>query len=198
MNIGGFLYNKEKFNGVKFDHARTLWAYLGTDAFDKVSGGVFFNRGESINRFGEAGSAHNPLELVPTLEMNGDVTVRPTEQLTNEFRFNSARLLTDRGHQLIVRQRIFRNTLQYQFSPQLYVRLIGELNLTRRATDVDVYVNSKSFSFEPLVSYKLNPFTVFYLGGSIGGSEDPYLNRQGFVRTDQTVFMKFQYLLSAL
>ena len=48
LNIGGFLYNQEKFRGVDFDDARTLWAYLGSNAFEKVSGSVFVNRGTAM------------------------------------------------------------------------------------------------------------------------------------------------------
>ena len=195
LNIGGFLFNQERFHDVDFDDARSLWIYLGTNAFEKVSGGVYLNRGKSINRFGESGSAHNPLELVPTLDARADLTVRPTEKLGTELSYDSTRLLTDAGRDLIVRQRILRSSLQYQFSRQLFVRFIGELTLTRRATAVDLYEESKLFSFEPLVSYKLNPFTVFYLGGNLGGTEDPYDNRRGLARTDQTLFLKFQYLL---
>jgi len=195
LNIGGFLYNQERFRDVDFDDARTLWVYLGTNAFEKVSGGIFVNRGKSINRFGGTGSAHNPLELVPTLEVRADVTVRPADKLTAELSYDSTTLLTDRDRDLIVRQRIFRSSLQYQFSKSLFVRLIGELALTRRATAVDVYEESELFALEPMVSYKLNPFTVFYLGGNLGGTEDPYDNHRGLARTDQTLFMKFQYLL---
>ena len=195
LNIAGFLYNREKFRGIDFDDARTMWVYFRTNAFEKVSGEVFLNRGVSINRFGEAGSAHNPLELVPTLEMNASVTVRPTDQLATELSCDSTRLLTDADHELIVRQQILRGSLRYQFSRQLFARLIGELTLTRRAEAVDVYAKSKSFSVEPLVSYKLNPFIVFYLGGNLGGTEDPFGNHRGLARTDQTFFVKFQYLL---
>ena len=80
---------------MKFDHARTLWAYLGTRAFEKVSVGVFVNNGRSINRLGEPGSGHNPFELVPTFELNVD--------------YNSTRLLTHEERNLIVRQQIIRN-----------------------------------------------------------------------------------------
>ena len=194
LNIGGFLYNQEKFGGVEFDDARTLWGYLGTQAFEKVSGGLYFNNGKAINRFGVPGSAHNPFELVPTFEVNANLTLRPTDKLTETLRYNSTRLQTDDGHRLIVRQQIVRNSLQYQFSKRLYARLIGELNLIKRATAVGEYTKTKFFSVEPMLSYKLNPFTVFFLGGNIGGTEDPYVNRDGLAATDQTVFLKFQYL----
>ena len=195
LNLGGFLYNQEKFGGVKFDDARTVWGYLGTSAFERVGGGIFVNRGEAINRFGVLGSEHNPLELVPTFEINGNLRWRPTDQLRTEFSFDSTRLRTAGTDKLIVRQRILRQSLQYQFSPELFVRLIGEIDNTRRALDVDEYNSSQNFSLEPLLSYKLNPFTVFYLGGTIGGQDDPYPSHTGLRRTDQTLFMKFQYLV---
>ena len=194
LNLGGFLFNQEKFGGVEFDDARTLWGYLGTRAFEKVSGGVFVNNGKSINRFGVPGSAHNPLELVPTFELDVELTLRPTDKITDTIGYDSTRLRTDDGDELIVRQQIARNHLQYQFSKRLYIRLIGELNRTRRAVGVDEYAETKFFSVETMLSYKLNPFTVFYLGANIGGQEDPYENRGGLSRTDQTVFLKFQYL----
>ena len=68
------------------------------------------------------------------------------------------------------------------------------MDLLKRATEVDEYASSTHFSVEPMLSYKLNPFTVFFFGANIGGREDPYDNHDGLSRTDQTVYTKFQYL----
>lgn len=198
FNLGGFLFNQEKFRGVEFDDARTVWGYVGTNAFETVSGSVFFNYGEAINRFGEEGSAHNPFTLVPNIELSGEITVRPSDQFEAELSFDSTQLYTDWGDELIVRQRIVRQTVQYQFSRQLQVRLISEMGWTKRATAVGQYDRGTRLSIEPMLSYKLNPFTVFYLGGDIGGKDDPYVSHNGLSRTDQTVFMKFQYLMQAM
>ena len=197
LNIGGFLYNREKFGGVEFDDARTLWAYLGTQAFEKISGGVFVNNGESINRFGEPGSEHNPLALVPTFELNAEVTARPTDKTTNTLTYDSTRLRTSNGRKLIVRQQIIRNSFQYQFSKRAYIRLIAELNLLKRAVTTDESTEVKSFSVEPMLSWKFNPFTVFYLGANIGGQEDPFEHCDGFTPTNRNVYLKFQYLWQA-
>lgn len=198
LSIGGFLYNQEKYGGVAFEDARAIWGYVGSNAFEKVSGGLFLNRGESINRFGVTGSDHNPLEIVPTYEENANVTLRPSDKVEAEFSYDSTRLWTRGKDQLIVRQRILRGGLQYHFSRQLQARLVGEMSRTRRATEVGVYKGARTFAVEPLVSYKLSPFTVFYLGGSLGGAADPYQNRPGLSLTDQTVFTKFQYLYGVL
>jgi hypothetical protein len=47
---------------------------------------------------------------------------------------------------------------------------------------------------EPLFSYKLNPFSVFYLGGHIGGQNNLYLDWMNVRMTSQSLFLKFQYL----
>ena len=198
LNVGGFVYNQEKYGGVEFDDARAIWGYVGTNAFERASGGLFLNRGESINRFGVTGSPYNPLEIVPTHEESANLTLRPSDKVSAELSYDSTRLWTRGRQELIVRQRILHGALQYHFSRQLQARLVAELSHTRRAADVGVYERHKTFAIEPLVSYKLSPFTVFYLGGSLGGSADPYTNRRGMSLTDQTVFTKFQYLYGVL
>lgn len=69
----------------------------------------------------------------------------------------------------------------YQFSPELYIRLI---------TQYDSF--DKSVEFFPLLSYKLNPFTIFYIGStqSLSDFGDPFGMRQ----TARQFFVKLQYL----
>jgi hypothetical protein len=57
------------------------------------------------------------------------------------------------------------------------------------------------FSFEPLLTYRLNPFTVFYLGATsdytdFGRRDDLDLPTQaGLTQTSRQFFLKFSYLL---
>jgi len=188
LNVGGFLFNREKFRGVKFDDSRQIWIYLSTDIIEKVSGSFYTQYGKGINRRGIAGDTNNPFELVPNLYFNGGITFRPVDQISNRLEYNTTSLWTN-DNERIVKQQIFRNTFSYQFSKQFFIRLIGEMILTDRYNG-----SATSFSIEPLLSYKLNPFTVFFAGANIGGQDDPYLNYQGLTRTNQTLFVKFQYL----
>ncbi len=55
-------------------------------------------------------------------------------------------------------------------------------------------VQRKRFAFDPLFSYKLNPFSVFYFGGHFGARNNITLGRQDLKFNDQSVFAKFQYL----
>ena len=60
----------------------------------------------------------------------------------------------------------------------------------------------ESASIDPLLSYKINPFTVFFLGSSHGFNElqdDPdhrpvEIAEPGYRQTERLFFVKFQYL----
>ena len=76
-------------------------------------------------------------------------------------------------------------------------RALIDQRTRRRAVAPGSYGRDSHFSLEPMLSYKLNPFTVFFLGANIGGSDDPYPNRDGLSLTGQTVYAKYQYLWRA-
>jgi hypothetical protein len=69
----------------------------------------------------------------------------------------------------------------YQFNPNLFVRLI---------TQYDSF--SGSIQVFPLLSFKLNPFTIFYIGSTVNMLDfgDVY----GVKRLNQEIFLKVQYL----
>jgi len=69
----------------------------------------------------------------------------------------------------------------YQFNPNLFVRLITQYNSF-----------SGSVQVFPLLSFKLNPFTIFYIGSTLDmiDFEEPYGVRQ----TNREFFLKVQYL----
>lgn len=82
---------------------------------------------------------------------------------------------------------IFRMTGRYNFTKKLFARLITQYNSFN--DQIQVY---------PLVYYKANPFTKFYIGMT------DYMNHfdesgpngfNGYKETDRQFFVKFQYLI---
>jgi hypothetical protein len=69
----------------------------------------------------------------------------------------------------------------YQFTSEVFLRLIGQYDKFNKAVD-----------FFPLVSYKLNAYTIFYIGSTYSLSDygDPF----GFRQTSRQYFLKLQYL----
>ncbi|MBN2732637.1 MAG: hypothetical protein JXR26_09425, partial [Balneolaceae bacterium] len=80
---------------------------------------------------------------------------------------------------------IIRLTSRYNFSRRLFARIITQYDSFRE--QIQVY---------PLVYYKTNPFTKFYIGMT------DYLSRydeaggfEGYRETNRQFFVKFQYLI---
>jgi len=76
---------------------------------------------------------------------------------------------------------ISRFTGIYQFSSDVFFRLIGQYDKFNKAVEID-----------PLLSYKLNPFTICYAGSThdLTDFDSPY----GFEQTERQFFIKLQYL----
>ena len=86
---------------------------------------------------------------------------------------------------------IIRNRLSYQFTKSLFLRLVTE------------YVDSAKYvQIDPLLSYKINPFTVFFVGSSHSMMEyqdDPdtkeiEIQNERYREASRVFFVKFQYL----
>lgn len=110
------------------------------------------------------------------------VTFKPSSQFSLEASYSRARLESiDRGN-LLYDGNLYRVTGIYQFSQELFVRVITQVNT------FDSY-----FSVYPLISYKLNAFTTFFLGANSEyiDYDQPY----GVRNAGQHYFLKVQYLL---
>ena len=75
----------------------------------------------------------------------------------------------------------FRTGFNYQYNRNLYFRIITQYNSF-----------SGDYELDPLIRYKLNPFTIFYVGSTYDFKkfDDPY----GITQMQRQYFMKFQYL----
>ena len=77
---------------------------------------------------------------------------------------------------------VSRTRINYQFNREWFLRLVVQYD------DFD-----RNLSIEPLLSYKLNPFTIFYLGSSHGLQEPG--GDGDWTSTGHQYFLKLQYLL---
>ena len=81
---------------------------------------------------------------------------------------------------------ISRLDLRYQFTNYLDLRLISEYN--------DF---SEQFFFQPLISWRPNPDTIFYLGGNQNYIDQFIDYNSPHYRVNKTqLFLKFQYLFN--
>jgi hypothetical protein len=195
VNMSSFIFNRENLYGKQFDDARGFWIYVQNNTLNTISGNFFVRIGEEINRLGVEGDPRNPFEIVPTLSYNFRLTYKPFVKLDNSLGYQFFGLKTKSTGEKIRGQEIWRNTLSYQFTKKISLRLIGEYNIVEYYdSNLQQLVKQRYLSLEPLFSYKLNPFSVFYLGGRIGGQNNVYLDWMNVRMTNESLFLKFQYL----
>lgn len=204
--MGVAAINNENFRGRQFNNIHRVGFEAGSQAVKLINGGFWTETGYYINREGNADDARNPLIKAKGFNFQTWLTIKPTSRLSDEFNYRQFNLWTHYGGDPLVSQHIFRNALSYQFTTRLFLRIIGEMSIRdsyRTATDEDDnYIvgqtdhrHDKFFNVNPLLSYKINPFTVFFLGANIGGRNKPYDNYDGLTATNQSVFVKFQYFM---
>ena len=195
MNIAAFIFNRENLYGQQFGDARQVWMFVQNRSLKSLWGSFFMNIGNQINRLGEIGNLRNPFKVVPSLYYTFSATLKPSSKLNNQVDFSSFDLWLEYGGDKIIGQRILRNSLSYQFSKRMFLRLIAEFNVVDYFNDgAGQMVTSKNFTMDPLFSYKLNAFSVFFLGGHFGARNNLTFDRQELRFNDQSLFVKFQYL----
>lgn len=174
--LGYLPLNEEYFKGVDMRGANRIMFELGSTpvrGFDFGLEGGFGNfifRGDNP----EIGTGH---------EFGLRIGIKAFERLNAEFSFNRAGLRSKSTKDLFYDGYIVRSTLSYQFSPEMFIRVISDYNSF-----------SDQIGVFPLFSYKVNPFTIFYFGSTSNFHE--YDSPLGYKPTSRQFFLKLQYLFS--
>ncbi len=171
------LLSREDYHGIWFDDIRRLSINIGNEMFKAVELGIWFGYGNTIAR------NVDPPVMGRTTNINLWGTVKPLQQLTLSPSVDLLKLRNRDTGELIYEGVILRLRTNYQITRELFVRTIVQYN--EFADDLSV---------EPLVTYRVNPYTVFYVGSThnyaweLWDSHCPEKSARQF-------FFKFQYLL---
>jgi hypothetical protein len=186
------LFSCERFgmNQEFFTYIRRGYFELNTRPFKTIGFGGWVNVGTGIYR-----DRVNP-ELGNQTNAGGYVNLRPTQQLFISPEIEFAKLdhrddymqANPDSAQNVYKGFIVRSRVTYQFTREMNLRVIVQYN--------DF---SDRFDLEPMFSYKINPFTVFYLGVN---SKFQHFNRTDYSLaksetelSERQFFAKFQYLI---
>lgn len=181
----------ERFGGVDFDDGWGWNAYAETAFTGLASFGAGVTGGEDIARTLDTPIPGDLLEVEAWAELE------PLDRLVLEPRPRWARSRregasgcaeADPGAAAcdVFEGYILRVRGAFQFSRELVFRVVAQVD------DFD-----RELSVEPLLTYRVNPYTLFYVGASdrrrdVGPEEGPDV---GFERTSRQFFAKLQYLL---
>ncbi|MGH7545376.1 MAG: DUF5916 domain-containing protein [Gemmatimonadota bacterium] len=170
-----YTLGSERFRGIEFGDTKR-WGFFGRTAFSEpLRLEVFVSHGRRIARF------QDPPIMGEGTDVETFWTITPTARLVIQpsLRFSQLRELN--GGPTLFRGYILRTRTSVQFNRELFVRIIVQFN--------DF---SETLSIEPLLTYKLNPFTLFYIGSTLG--YDDYDTPDRLAPTSRQFFAKFQYL----
>jgi hypothetical protein len=156
------------------------WINLNINTFSAVQGGVNAEIGKYIVRTGDTDSY-----VGWGLNAGAWLTLKPFSNLILENDYSYFELAEKKGGSKLYAGYVFRNKTSYQFTRKFFLRLIVQYDSF-----------SKSFNIDPLLSYKWNPFTIFYIGSSHNMSDIGEVPGHGrFVENSRQFFAKFQYLI---
>ncbi len=169
-----YQWERERFAGVDFTGLRRWFLFARTNITDSFRPGFWISHGRRVAR-----NEDPPVKGRGT-SAEAWVTVKPLTRLVIEPALQYSQLSDLDGNELFDGF-ILRARTTLQFSRELFLRLVVQHNSF-----------SESLNIEPLLTYKINPFTLFYIGSTHGfrNYDDP----DEFTQTSRQFFAKFQYL----
>ncbi|HLT24241.1 MAG TPA: hypothetical protein VK004_03880, partial [Ignavibacteria bacterium] len=174
------ILNNETYGGQWLTDIKRWNAGIENYSLNEIGGGFFYEQGRSIVRFG------SPPYIGQSQFLDAWVDIKPIDRIISSFNYTYEELGALDGNSLLYAGWVFRNTTRYQFNKNLFIRLV---------TQYDQF--NDAFYFDPLISYKWNPFTVLYLGSthSFEQVDDASINNKTVLKeSNRTFFLKFQYL----
>ncbi|QXD16786.1 carbohydrate binding family 9 domain-containing protein [Rhodocaloribacter litoris] len=174
------VFSNERFAGKDFRGLRRMDAVVESNFSDPVRLGGFVSVGTAIAR----NLAEPTMGRVLNLELWG--AVKPGTRLSLQPNFTFARLTDRDTGDEVFSGYILRVRTSYQFTRRLFLRLVTQYNDFARTLEVD-----------PLLTYKVNPFTALYLGSTHDFRDFREEARgffAGYYPTGRQIFFKLQYL----
>jgi hypothetical protein len=180
-----YIWSEERFADVLVPGIARWNLSFDTVINKQISTGYYHHLGHSVVR-----ERDNP-RLGDEFSWGGYLTLRPTSQLRFDGTFDKFTLHELGSGPEIFNTYVARGKLSFQFTKNMFLRVVGQ------------YVDdAKDLQVDPLLSYKINPFTVFFVGSSHSFDEfkdDPntpgtQIANEGYRETQRLFFVKFQYL----
>jgi hypothetical protein len=168
-------YSFERFQNVDFDN-QWNWFFLLASSFSEViQPGFWVNHGDRIARFTD------PVRAGVGTNAEAWIDFKPLTRWIIEPSIQYSELHDAETGEEFFSGYILRARTVFQFTRSFFARLIVQY---------DEFSNA--LSIEPLLTYRINAFSLFYIGSNQALLS--YEGRGGFTSTSRQYFLKFQYL----
>jgi len=173
-----YLFSNEQFQGDYFGGIRRGTVEMWCDGSERVQPGFYVASGRFIAR------RENPPVLGDGVNVSGWATLKPFQRFVIEPEYAYSQLRYPDSGPFIFTGYILRSRFSYQFTRELFARLVLQ------------YDNfDDAFAIDPLLTYKINPFTAFYAGSTHDFTRlDPASGSTDMKQTQRQYFAKLQYL----
>ncbi|HET6528349.1 MAG TPA: sugar-binding protein [Balneolaceae bacterium] len=177
VSISYLPLNDERFRGGYFTHMNRIMFDVNSKALDALTVDVHYETGRYVYRTANPVMGHGYSYSI-------SATVQPTSQFEFSLDYNYATLSSLDDLQTFYGGDIIRLNSQFNFSRKLFARFIAQYDSF-----------SDQLQLYPLLYYKLNPFTKFYIGmtDNLNRYNSPVYD--GFKEVQRQFFVKFQYLI---
>lgn len=172
------IQSNELFGGIQFDHIFANELNLQLNPAEVVNGGLDYSYGHRI--------ARGDLVMGKETNYGGWLNVKPLSRFLWENNFRYIRSDAVGSGERLFSGYVARSRLNLQLSREWSLRLVMQYNDFARSWDAD-----------PLLTWRLNPFSIFYIGSTRNYAEfspDPDLQDQKWRLMHRTYFLKLQYL----
>ena len=169
------IYTQEIFRGVDLPEMNRFELNIYSNFSEPVQAGFNYYTGGFIAR------NEDPPVVGDGLNFAAWVDIKVTSRLKLEQVYRFSTLKRQDNDVELFRGYIFRSRINYQFNREMFLRLILQYNDFNNNFDID-----------PLLNYKLNPFTIFYIGSTVDYRDIDDSNNMTL--TSRQFFAKFQYL----
>jgi hypothetical protein len=179
IDVNAFASN-ELYAGHRFTKLNRINIRLNSNFREGIQLGFNSQYGNAIYRNPEAP------EIGVMLSGNANLSIRTTERMTIGSSLSFSQLKQKQSKDTFYSGYILRSRMDYQFTRKLMTRVIAQYNEFSGRLELD-----------PLVTYRVSPFTVFHFGSSHRYEDFPAA-RDGqpmvFQQTNRQIFFKLQYL----
>jgi len=170
---------QELFNGGKFTGMNNVFINVNSNFSERIGIGFRIRKGDSIAR-----NVNEPY-IGDSREFSANVTLRPTKRLVIHPSISFSDLKDPLTGEEEFSGYIGRARVNYQLTGKLLARVIVQYNDFASSLEVD-----------PLVTYRVSPFTVFHLGSTHTYNSFPGLEEHSVIlaQSARQIFFKAQYL----
>ncbi len=171
----GYLFSRETYQGIFFPGIRDYRVGVSSRFIDAITVELLAKKIRYIAR------RVNPPALGRGWEYEAVASIKAFERLVVQPEYGYSELSFADGRKIFAGY-VWRTKLNYQFTREWFLRLVFQYDNFDRVLNI-----------EPLISYKFNPFTIFYAGSSHNYRNLP--NSEDLALSGRQFFFKFQYLL---